>query len=43
MKIMQQWYELKQIANSVSFVEEDDSIIWQYNSSGKYSVQSSGK
>jgi hypothetical protein len=24
MKIMHQWYELKQIASSVSFVEEDD-------------------
>jgi hypothetical protein len=34
--IMQQWDELKQIASSVSFVEENDSIIWQC----KYSVQS---
>jgi hypothetical protein len=39
-EIMNQWYELKQIAGSVIFVEEDDSIIWKYNSTGKYSVQS---
>jgi hypothetical protein len=39
-KIMNQWYELKQIAGSVIFMEEDDSIIWKYNSTRKYSVQS---
>jgi hypothetical protein len=29
-----------QIVDSVQFSEEDDAIIWQFSSSGKYSVQS---
>jgi hypothetical protein len=37
---MNQWYELKQIASRVQFAEEEDSIIWKFNSSGKYFVQS---
>jgi hypothetical protein len=35
-----QWYELKQIASSIQFLQEEDTIIWQYNSSSKCSVQS---
>jgi hypothetical protein len=34
------WLELVQIASVVEFIEEDDSIIWQYKSSEKYSMQS---
>jgi hypothetical protein len=37
--LMQQWLELKQIAEDVHYEEGDDYIIWQYSSSGKYSVQ----
>jgi hypothetical protein len=38
-RLMNMWLELKQIVSLVELVEED-SIIWQYNSSGRYSVQS---
>jgi hypothetical protein len=34
------WLELVQIASVVEFIEEDDSIIWQYKSSEKYLMQS---
>jgi hypothetical protein len=33
-----QWQELLQIASSIQLSDEEDVIIWQYNSSGKYSV-----
>jgi hypothetical protein len=36
-RVMNLWHELVQIASSISFNEEED-IVWQYNSSGKYSV-----
>jgi hypothetical protein len=39
-RVMNLWHELVQIASSISFNEEEDAIVWQYNSSGKYSVQS---
>jgi hypothetical protein len=38
-KLMQQWLELRQIVEEVHFEEESDCIVWQYNFSGKYSVQ----
>jgi hypothetical protein len=34
------WYELLQIASDLHFSNEEDAIIWQFHSSGKYSVQS---
>jgi hypothetical protein len=37
---MQLWYELVQIAGDIQFTDESDVIIWQFNSSGRYSVQS---
>jgi hypothetical protein len=37
---MQQWYEILQIADSIQFGDENDAIIWKFNSTGKYSVQS---
>jgi hypothetical protein len=37
---MNMWLELKPIVSLLELVEEDDSIIWQYNSSGRFSVQS---
>jgi hypothetical protein len=37
--VMNLWHELVQIASSIPFNEED-AIVCQYNSLGKYSVQS---
>jgi hypothetical protein len=37
---MNQWDELFQIANNIQFSEEEDAIIWQFNSPGRYLVQS---
>jgi hypothetical protein len=34
------WEELLQIASSIVFSENDDNIIWKYESKGTYSVQS---
>jgi hypothetical protein len=39
-RAMDQWLELLQITDSVCFSEELDTLIWKFNSSGKYSVQS---
>jgi hypothetical protein len=39
-RIMNQWLEVVQIAYSLDFIEEEDVIIWQFNSLGKYSIQS---
>jgi hypothetical protein len=39
-RVMQQWYEVLQIASSISFKEEEDAIIWKFDSKGMYSVQS---
>jgi hypothetical protein len=38
-KLMLQWAELLQICN-IQFTEEKDAIIWQFDSSMRYSVQS---
>jgi hypothetical protein len=37
---MDLWYEMLQLVISVQFIKEEDDIIWQYISSGKYYVQS---
>jgi hypothetical protein len=37
---MNMWLELIQTVSVVEFTDEADSIIWQYESSGKFSVQS---
>ena len=37
---MSLWYEICNIANSISFSSEGDESIWSLNSSGVYSVQS---
>jgi hypothetical protein len=39
-RLMALWLELKQIASSIQLDGGDDTIIWQFNSSGKYYVQS---
>jgi hypothetical protein len=33
------WLEVVQIASGLQFTEEEDVIIWQFASPGKYSVQ----
>jgi hypothetical protein len=38
--VMNQWHELLEIASSLNLRNEEDAIIWQYSSSGVYSVQS---
>jgi hypothetical protein len=37
---MSQWDELVQIASSIQYEDEENAIIWQFNSSGCYYVQS---
>jgi hypothetical protein len=39
LEVMVQWLEVLQIAESLLFTDVDDAIIWQYNSAGKYYVQ----
>jgi hypothetical protein len=38
--VMGMWHELVAIAESLSIQEEEDQIIWSYESSGIYTVQS---
>jgi hypothetical protein len=38
--MMNQWYELLEIARTISFSHDEDQLIWQYNSSGVYSSSS---
>ena len=37
---MLQWEDLLQIAGSIALNNDEDAIIWKFNSNGKYSVQS---
>jgi hypothetical protein len=37
--LLNQWDELIQIASGIELTEEEDAIIWQYSSNGKFSVQ----
>jgi hypothetical protein len=39
-RVMDQWLELLQVVSSVRFNDETDTLIWKYNSTGRYSVQS---
>jgi len=39
-QLMLQWEELFQVASSVVLNNEEDAVIWKFNSNGKYSVQS---
>ena len=34
------WLEVVQLASTISFTDEEDSLIWQFNSHGVYSSQS---
>jgi hypothetical protein len=38
--LMEQWFEIEQIANSISFSGDCDSLIWTYDSSGQFSTSS---
>jgi hypothetical protein len=37
---MLQWFEIQQIAHSISFDGTKDSLIWMWEASGSYSVKS---
>jgi hypothetical protein len=39
-RLMTMWLELLQIASSIQLNDEDYTMIWKFNSSGKYYVQS---
>jgi hypothetical protein len=39
-RTMALWYELIQTASDIQFEDEEDAIIWQFHSYGKYSVPS---
>jgi hypothetical protein len=39
MRGMRLWQELLQIASDIVFTDEPNRMIWQFNSVGKYSVQ----
>ena len=39
-RLMNLWLELVQLASTISFAKEEDSLIWQFNSNGVYSSQS---
>ena len=38
--VMNLWQEVLQLASTIDFSEEEDSLIWTFNSSGIYSSQS---
>lgn len=38
--LMEMWHELAQVAESTQFLDEEDAMVWQFTSSGMYSVQS---
>lgn len=39
-RLIEQWYELEQFVMSTALSEEQDTLVWQYNSSGVYSTKS---
>jgi hypothetical protein len=39
-RLMAQWHEILQIASSLQFGDDKDVIIWQFESSRKYSIHS---
>jgi hypothetical protein len=39
-RLMLQWEELLQICNNIQFTEDRDAIIWQFEYSGRYYMQS---
>lgn len=39
-RLMNMWEEIVQLAGTISFSDEEDSLIWQFNSSDVYSSQS---
>jgi len=39
-RLMNMWEELRSAMENIELKEEEDHILWSYNSSGKYSVQS---
>lgn len=38
-RLSRKWLEVVQIASTISFTDEEDSMIWQFSSKGTYSSQ----
>lgn len=38
--LMQQWFDLESVAKSITFTDQEDNLIWQYESKGIYSSKS---
>lgn len=38
--MMEKWYELVEIANSIVFTSDSDALIWQLENNGVYSTSS---
>jgi hypothetical protein len=39
-EMMSQWHEILSIANSITFYEDDDQLLWSYEINGVYSSKS---
>lgn len=39
-RLMNMWLEIIQLASTIIFTDEEDSLTWKFNSSGTYSSQS---
>jgi hypothetical protein len=39
-KIMNMWWELSSLVEGISLSDEEDQIMWNFTSTGKYAVQS---
>jgi hypothetical protein len=39
-RLMNLWLEIVQLASTISFTEDEDALVWQFNSNGIYSSQS---
>ena len=39
-RLMNMWLEIVQLASTISFSDDEDSLMWKFNSSGTYSSQS---
>jgi hypothetical protein len=39
-KLLLEWYEIMKIAQTLNLSGEEDSVVWQYEASGVYSVSS---
>ena len=38
-RLMDLWLDVEQLASTITFSDEEDSLVWQFNSNGIYSTQ----